>query len=1405
MSVILQLAEKLTKESEIFDRTLYPTEDNHISKGYKKILFRATSPLQSSELNEIQSLFLNEMKKLSDTLYKKSGSLIEGGSVYINKTDKSHYLELKGLEFLHTDSNKYFTFEMNKTEDYQEIRHETSSDEQMIYFYLPMKKGKATSTVKDLHDYILSDKSSLGLKEILPIKLIKDQEETLINIINPLIITNNKVTVSVSGSTTLYYEGFYIDIDGKDSLFTEPVYKEDGTINTYTVGILISAVRVKADTDPTLRDLAPGYAYDSRGADRLQLKGEWVLSKTSQEEPFFGVWQIEGAVVINANRIDPEMRGVLDIVGRYDYNSNGNYVVKGLRPTVNQRLTNSTNPEIIEELHMNISSGNANVGGYNLSFLYDQSFSYQLFTSEDTSTLISDRQSEDYFIGNFLAYKFTDKFIHSIESVVGHKRLIDTVITRSNTGDLDYIYISDITESVFQISYITPQISVGEAIYKMNSDWTLSHNSGKAYIKWLSGNRPEKGSTFTILKLFYRYEYTNVSERSLVSVEGVDRNKIRLMYSMFQFDSEGAFKYKLSATYRLVSPRKDRLILKREDMFNSVSGRFFILRGKSNLYRTPIAPVTDNINSLSLATISVEYGKTPVIEYEAYRVFMMSEIQDMADRLQKLEKGMSNLFLLSQARAESGASELSDIFIDSFTDDSLLDRELIEALKETCVTVSEDKSISLNSDWETFNLDTGIKGTRITLPVKSNYYTTEIKQELYSALKRINRLSTKKPPFVNLTITPNTLRWVDEHITTTTSVTSLAGRTTEELNSNRMLPTPTKIVISAPAGAYNPDVELDLYIDDIKVSGSYNSNSDGSVSLTVDIGGYNSGTRGIAVMETVEKFLDNLSGEYLGTRGSASFTGIPMKTTLVTYTPPPPPPCNCCHCGDPTSQVFYVSNSFNLHSIEFYIGAENGSETATLLSDLTVYVVELTAGIPDITKMVTKATIPYVADGEKTEVSSLQPTEVEFEDKILLEKDTYYAFILYTNQTELVTRIATLGEKDLFTGNWISVQPYLQGVMLESSNMVTWTPVQNSDLWFKINGIVFENTVTHSFTYKFDTPRKVSNFSLLSAETIEENTSIEKKVKLIDTEGGAFLHDVELYETVSIPSNNIKSIEVSVKLTSNSLETETLLSPQLDNSIQLSVSDITDKSVYISKSISNWSNQNSLKTYLTIHNYRDSNVKVFYSLTNGYTWNELSKVTQQNMQEFLFEISKKRVFTTLTFQTDTNYTDNLCFSVLLFNYNDGITYILNAYKEVLPTTDINSYIRNINISIKGLDLSEVQELLNKTLTDLDFNVNKVDTNSVKISSKIDGHHLYAEDYTGLTIFEDIYHNRVLNNSGEASTFIEIIDSEEVGSDKIDFRKGFSPRIKIELSVTDKDKLNRPKIFNLRAIATETEY
>lgn len=114
---------------------------------------------------------------------------------------------------------------------------------------------------------------------------------------------------------------------------------------------------------------------------------------------------------------------------------------------------------------------------------------------------------------------------------------------------------------------------------------------------------------------------------------------------------------------------------------------------------------------------------------------------------------------------------------------------------------------------------------------------------------------------------------------------------------------------------------------------------------------------------------------------------------------------------------------------------------------VTVQIRGVTTGLPNEVVLAEKVISP-------AEINLGTETKITFDDPFYAEANTSYAVVLLTNSTNYRVRIATLGQ--MGQNGVITRQSYAEGVLLESSNAETWTPLNGSDLTVKIYGYEFQ-------------------------------------------------------------------------------------------------------------------------------------------------------------------------------------------------------------------------------------------------------------------------------------------------------------------------------------------------------------
>ncbi|MCY7295101.1 hypothetical protein [Alteromonas sp. a30] len=87
------------------------------------------------------------------------------------------------------------------------------------------------------------------------------------------------------------------------------------------------------------------------------------------------------------------------------------------------------------------------------------------------------------------------------------------------------------------------------------------------------------------------------------------------------------------------------------------------------------------------------------------------------------------------------------------------------------------------------------------------------------------------------------------------------------------------------------------------------------------------------------------------------------------------------------------------------------------------------------------------------------PSATQFQfSPVVLDGGKEYAMVFLTDDGEHSLAIAELGKYSAVTKQWQTRQPYQVGVLLSSSNAVTWTPHQERDLRFRLYAAKFTNT-----------------------------------------------------------------------------------------------------------------------------------------------------------------------------------------------------------------------------------------------------------------------------------------------------------------------------------------------------------
>ena len=156
---------------------------------------------------------------------------------------------------------------------------------------------------------------------------------------------------------------------------------------------------------------------------------------------------------------------------------------------------------------------------------------------------------------------------------------------------------------------------------------------------------------------------------------------------------------------------------------------------------------------------------------------------------------------------------------------------------------------------------------------------------------------------------------------------------------------------------------------------------------------------------------------------------------------------------DPIAQSFLVERSGGAFVTKVNVFFETKDENVPV----TVELREMENGsptqriVPGGRKILNPSQINLSDDGSV-------PTSFEFPYPVHLSEGSEYCFVVLSNSNNYNMFIATMGERDIGSGEFIVEQPYA-GVMFKSQNNSTWTADQNSDVQFEIFAAQFNTNV----------------------------------------------------------------------------------------------------------------------------------------------------------------------------------------------------------------------------------------------------------------------------------------------------------------------------------------------------------
>lgn len=752
------------------------------------------------------------------------------------------------------------------------------------------------------------------------------------------------------------------------------------------VGVRLVSAVITEDEDPSLLGLQPGTVGEGE-------PGAARVAETLE-------WGIQGDggageffgvyLVRDGDVIDqsppPSLSGVNQAIAVYDRDANGSYIVSGCRVTA---LGKEGGNQVFS-----IEEGVANIYGFKRTRYSATRF--PVLEEWDTEEIAAEPHTFDDGGTGTVVITLNRGPINAINSIIVTKEVTETVVRGTPSDTSDPLSNSGVTEIISVVQ--------GGTTYTEGDDYVLSGDR----IDWSpAGIEPAGGSSYDVTYRFLDEVTPDAVGTTTVTVSGgVTGTTVLVGY-----------------TWKL--PRIDLICL-------NEFGEPVYLKGISVRDRPvpPIAPIT----LLKLAEVTNNWVDKPDVLNNGVRAYPFTEIDRMYNRL------FDALALISKERLKRDIDSREPVakrgvFVDPFENDRYRD-----------AGEPQDAAVFLGSCQ--LAIDPTFVATNIAAPVTLDW-TEEVivRQELSTSCMKINPYQNFEPLPASLSLDPP----VDFWTINTTQWTSPQTRVFGQGNRSRTTVSNELVDQRQQQAEFLRQINVDFQIEGFGAGEILNSLTFDGIDVTpagppaADGNGEIAGSFTIPANVTAGQkrvVAEGAGGSYAEAtfvgEGTINITVMQRVTTVQRWREPRRWEGASNNSPDPLAQTFAVPEPRHIVGVDLKFCAIGDPNKECVLELVTV-----DNGSPT-TEVITSKVIPMAGVSVGAWVS------VRFDMPIFLLSDRQYAFVVKTDDPDHSLSIAEVGEFDADAQEWVSAQPYTVGVLLSSSNAVTWTPHQNADLTFRL-------------------------------------------------------------------------------------------------------------------------------------------------------------------------------------------------------------------------------------------------------------------------------------------------------------------------------------------------------------------
>lgn len=772
------------------------------------------------------------------------------------------------------------------------------------------------------------------------------------------------------------------------------------------IGIKISSALVTYEADVSLVGPAPGTEAEGEPrAARVVEAAVWARETDSQDGVFFTVYVLRDGVPIDQTA-PSSLTPVFSQIATYDFDANGHYAVTGCEVSA---LGKSGADQIFS-----IREGVANIRGWKRTREY--ALRHAEPETYDLETITAETHTYTAATGAANTVTVNRPPISSVTSVVVVKRITETVVRGATAGGLDALTKASVVaiESVVQ----------GATTYTATTDYVLSSDK----VSWApAGAEPAGSSSYQVTYLYNEAQaLDSVTDTTVVVSGGVNGRPVLV-------------------TYASKLPRVDLMCLDQ-------SGSPVYVKGISARLGAvaPVAPA----KLLKLAEVSNDWLATPVVTNNGPRNFTYETqgryFQRLIDMLDLFDRERNRRDIL-----EREPSAKRGIFTDNFVDDTFRDQGLSQTASSAdgVLSLAIDPVLiqALNTTWK-------------VLP-----WSEEI---VVSQAQATSGLVIN--PYANFTAMPAGLKleppvdyWTEISTVWTSDATREVqalpdGPSGQSLTSTQIVDTNTstarfirtRSVAFTVEGFGVGEILSALTIDGVSVLpvGTLTADSAGIITgtFTIPANTIPSGTRRVVATGAAGSFASAL---YVGEGVIA--TTVVQRSTLVLRPAVNPVAFVSLFEGGGGQGNDPLAQSFALPEDRMIVGVNVKFTAIGVRSKgVRVQLAEMVNGFPGTT-VLAEAFINM----QSIVVGSL--VQARFSAPVFCSADRQYCFVFLTDDDTHALAIARLGDViDLGSGKQtrVSSQPYTTGVLFASANRLSWTAIQDSDLFFDVVAAHFTST-----------------------------------------------------------------------------------------------------------------------------------------------------------------------------------------------------------------------------------------------------------------------------------------------------------------------------------------------------------